>query len=382
VQDFPASYNKAVITHPLFGYELEYDNQYSQPFGDLGKLDSSLPSFLSVPDAYGNFIPKHAKHDEMLVAAVKRILPLIKAELSLPNSIYELKDFKGKAKAICSYIQSDKVGRLLKRLDVRRKVRNLSFKQAARGLAGLYLEYMFNLAPLVSDIASIHKALSLTSKRIDVLIREEGRLQRRHSTVRFVEFVDPPPDVSNNGYLVAPVSNWNLFITRVERKVVYEPTVFHVELEYQYTLSELQKANAQLLGYLDALGINLNPAIIWNAIPWTFVVDWVLGVSKFLDSLKVENMRPRITIVRHLWSIKRTRRIGCRVYTPFGNPYVGPQNRVLPGVIETAYRRDTNFMSNGLIISSGLSLTECSLGAALVITRRRHSKHAWTKYAR
>jgi hypothetical protein len=127
-----------------------------------------------------------------------------------------------------------------------------------------------------------------------------------------------------------------------------------------------------LLSHLDYLGINLNPAIIWNAIPWSFVVDWVAGVGPYLDQLRVENMAPQINIRRALWSVSRKRVITVSKGTRVSNPTYHTlltRNR-LPAVTQTAYRRQLFMPSISSIQSSGLTPKEFSLGAALVIAQR------------
>lgn len=140
-----------------------------------------------------------------------------------------------------------------------------------------------------------------------------------------------------------------------------------------------------MLAYLDAFGVNLNPAIIWNAIPWSFVVDWLLGVSRWLDNNKIAFMEPQINIHRYLWSISRRRTILVQRRTAC-LPKAGATNKVLsdvvplPKVTETAYRRDISLPSASSIISSGLSLGEFSLAAALVVSRRSRRSHRLRKF--
>jgi hypothetical protein len=173
--------------------------------------------------------------------------------------------------------------------------------------------------------------------------------------------------------------------TICKRITVNSPSVFHAEIQYNYNYNGFQVAHAQLLGLLDAMGAQLNPQIIWNAIPWSFVVDWVLGVSRWLGQFKGYNMEPVINIQRFLTSVKRTR----SVYITLENErmvdlvsggywyqgYPGLRN-TLPGVHESAYRRDVNLPTVSSILASGLTLTEISLGAALVTSRRFNPKRA------
>jgi hypothetical protein len=89
-------------------------------------------------------------------------------------------------------------------------------------------------------------------------------------------------------------------------------------------------------------------------------------------------MKPTINIRRFLWSVKRHRRIfvskelGYDLSGPLA-PYRNLESP-LPVVDESAYRRFVGMPSSSSIISSGLSSSEFSLGAALVITQRRPHK--------
>lgn len=50
---------------------------------------------------------------------------------------------------------------------------------------------------------------------------------------------------------------------------------------------------------LDALGLHLSPRTVWDLIPFSFCLDWVLGVNKFLHQFSVFNLKtaPRIATV-------------------------------------------------------------------------------------
>jgi hypothetical protein len=90
---------------------------------------------------------------------------------------------------------------------------------------------------------------------------------------------------------------------------------------YTYYLYEYQKKHAEILSLLDVLGIQVNPQILWNAIPWSFAIDWVIGVNQWLGKLAFGNMTPVTIIHRYCWSIKFVRRIQCFVHMSENNPY-------------------------------------------------------------
>jgi hypothetical protein len=150
-----------------------------------------------------------------------------------------------------------------------------------------------------------------------------------------------------------------------------------MQIQFNFNWTEYQRIHAGTLALADALGLNWNPAIIWNAIPWSFVVDWVFGVSRWLDQFKVPLLEPVINIHRVLWSVQRERKIFVQNLVGSSDSSSVSLHRPraqLPVVQQSAYRRDIDYPDSGSITSSGLSLKEFSLGAALVLARRRRRK--------
>jgi hypothetical protein len=367
---YPLRHSVGQITNESAGYLEWHPGGTIEPYGQDGRLDADLlPLYVPTPD--GNFVPAPTNLAALESMALKTMLPIIKAELSLPNFILELKDFKEPIRTIGSVFKSGSFLGALKKLGVIGKP--ITFKRLLQGAAGSYLNYSFNIKPLISDIAKIYSAMSRTERRINDFVTRAGRPQNKHFVYSWAELSDVHNVWTSLGY-----QSWeNSFVRtsthHIERHVTHEPTVFHAQIQYNYSYTGYQTEHAQLLGHLDSLGVNLNPAIIWNAIPWSFVVDWVLGIGPYLDSLKSENMKPLINIRRYLWSVKRARRISVSKGTKVAN---GPILSLgyMPSVQQTAYRRSVGLASLSSITSSGLSLNELSLGAALVITNSRRRR--------
>jgi hypothetical protein len=152
-------------------------------------------------------------------------------------------------------------------------------------------------------------------------------------------------------------------------------------LEYSTYYTAYQREYAHGLALCDALGVNLDPSIIWNAIPWSFVLDWVANVGEYLSRFKTGFMDPTINIHQYCWSVKRERDIFVSYESTL--PGIGANSTQYPAVNETAYRREVDFPSASSILTSGLSLNELSLAAALVLSRRpkHRSSLSWFKAA-
>lgn len=353
----------------------------SFPYGEPGIPNSGLPPFI-LRDNDPGFIPMVSGYDRLKQLSLNTMLPKVKSELSLVNSLIELKDFKTLPRTVASvsnYLVSTGA-----RLNLRiRQAKRLPLRDSLRAASDGYLQLKFNVLPLLSDILGIHAALSRTAKRVNDLVARSGRVRVSHYTHHFNEYADSDsrdglyypwsPQGGPSGY---PASRGYL-VHRLgfRRIVVHEPTIFHAQLKYNYNYTQYQTENAQLLGYLDAFGVNLNPSIIWNALPWSFVVDWVIGVSRFLDRLSKSNLEPMINIIEYMWSVKRLRRIYFHSeVVGLGDKSAGAAIWSHPVSIESSYRRESDTVDVGSIQTSGLNSTEFSLGAALVLSRRRRAR--------
>lgn len=353
-----------------FGYPVLPGNLPSYPWGDPGRPVAGLPKFYEKRLDNG-FVPAPSNLNELQQRALSSMLPSIRAELSSVNSIIELKDFVS-------------LPHLIKEIGKFAFLRNgnKTLRQISRLSADAFLQWKFNIRPLISDISGVFSALSTIERRINDLITRVGKVQKRHWSFSWSEFSDS--EQTSSGYKIFPQfqlpNNYELTTFYTKRVVTHYPSEFHAEIEYNFNFSQYQIEHARILGLLDAFGVNLNPAIIWNAIPWSFVLDWVLGVSRYLDQFKVENMEPKINIRRYLWSIKRSRRIQLikGSFTPpldgHALPDCNSPGVPMPVVTETSYRRKVDLPSISSITSSGVNSSEFTLGAALVIARRRRHK--------
>lgn len=346
---------------------------YRGEFGETGRLNQGLSAWYDPMQGEG-FTPPPADLTALTHRALRSMLPYIRPDLSLLNSLYELKDIKsvGKTIRLVKRFTSSLGGRLSRCL-----------ARLLHSSADGYLQAEFNVLPMLSDLCGIQSALSTYERRIRRLINNEGKVVTRHYTLGYSE--EPPYTVQQtqalgmNQYSSSPLLQ---NVAYCERRVFTRPAVFHAEIEYNYNYSDFVRAHASLLGLLDAVGVNFNPRIIWAAIPWSFVVDWLVGVGRFVDNFKLVNLEPRLNIQRYLWSIERARSIVVSRYiraddnfTMTQGSYSGPYQ--LPTVNETSYRRDVTLPGSIELEVRGITRSEVTLGAALAVCNKPHPKRKW-----
>lgn len=355
---------------------------YDWQFGPPGQLNSGLTSWYD-PALTGSFIPQPVGLNSLIQRALTSMLPNVRPQLSLPNSIYELKDFKSLPHMLRNWkVLGQRLIPAGKKFLASWAGGKATVMDVVREAANGYLQKKFNIDPLISDINAVIKALERTERRLNDFITRQGRKRTCHWQCTVSE--DPALQESTSttaSFESKPLgADFGLAGSGVfKRQVVTSPAQFHAEIEYNYNYFDYQVEHARILGLLDALGVNLNPAIVWNAIPWSFVVDWFIGVSRWLNDNRLGFMDPAINIHQFCWSIKRERSIHVEVEATFskdyyGNEFVGPFRTTLPPVRETAYRRQVGGVTASLLTASGLNLQEFTLGAALVISRKRKRK--------
>lgn len=364
--------HRGIFRNPVAGYRQFTWGTMVEKYGSVGRLDNGLPPFYTKL-ADGSFVHPPAELDSLLQHALRVMLPSIKAELPLLNSVYELKDFKslpGLLKRSQGLIKAITKGKTLLSLG------NKTLREVSRQSASWYLQQQFNIMPLLSDIIGIYRVLSRTEARLNDFITRAGKRQVHHFQWIIPEYTDSYDPPESTGYPPHPYALDSLDSYGCDRKVTYKPSKFHAEIEYNYNFTQYQIEHARLLYYLDSLGVNYNPAIIWNAVKWSFLVDWVVGIGRYLDSLKRANMEPLINIHRFLWSIKRERtiRVTKGMLLPLSEYTMNRSWDALPEIREVAYRRDISPCPRSWIESSGLSPKEFSLGAAIVISNGRRRR--------
>lgn len=345
----------ATVRSPFWGYESDY-----------GTIDSPLLglSVLCAPSEVSadGIIPPPPDLEVLLARAQRSILPAVKQELSLINSVIELKDFKTLPRTL-SALAALPSGAAVPLREV--------LREGAGKVSDIYLQGKFNILPLLSDIKGIIRSLRLSEKRINDLISRAGRPQTRHWSCNLAQSEENAYRSDSTGPyalsgFIGQCTTW--------REVFPLDVKFHVEIEYNFNFTRYQREHARILSLLDGLGVGgyFNPQIVWNAIPWSFVVDWVLGVSQWLGQFTVSAMEPVINIRRALWSVRRSRLI---VLTKtVGANSLGYRNTSkchVASVQESAFRRQPYWPTISSIETSGLSSTEFTLGAALVFARKR-----------
>jgi len=198
--------------------------------------------------------------------AIEAMTPTLESGFSLGNFVYEL----GEIKSLLRWWSRG--------------------KSYLRNLGDAYLNYSFGLRPFLMDLKNLATGLFTVRDRLIALKAGAGKLNvRRYS--------------EEDGNLTSSV-----ITPHTANDVKRDWTVNHVKytatMTYTYQYPDIDSDLEGLYALLDAIGLNLNPQIIWDAIPYSFVVDWFFNVGDFLAQLRKKWVPVTITIKEFGVSVK------------------------------------------------------------------------------
>lgn len=197
---------------------------------------------------------------------------------------------------------------LLELDDIPRLWQQFKYKlNLAKRLAGIKLSWDFGLRPLIGDLQSIRDAISTSLERVKEWNRTAGTIYQK-STICAT--------LNNSGSGVETVSisphtvNW-----RGSRSGAVSAYLTFKTL----AIPALSEAELMLRTYLDALGFELNPKIVWDAIPFSFVLDWFFDVGGWISRFKIDTLELPIVLADSCLQYKESLKVEHNwKYTPDG----------------------------------------------------------------
>ena len=283
------------------------------------------------------------------IEAYNKFHDQVPVKVSLANFLYELKDMKGMIPSI------DRRG-------------------ISKTASNNFLAFSFGVKPFVSDIKAIVNLSEDVDKRLKHLIDMQGK-ESRLSFERDIVHEEPYQffkswDNPNNTTYSEGHSSGVLF------KRISARTHFHVGAGLYQDLTDLKDANAKLKALVAAGGFNHPARVIWNAIPYSFVVDWFFSVGKLLDTLSVQPFGGTYEVgkVGYSVSTEATFQAYARLdeYPGFHLDDAFLKGTALLGTISIKrYLRRPGFPAYSLMFSDGMLSTEQQVLALAMLEQKR-----------
>jgi hypothetical protein len=295
--------------------------------------------------------------DQFVLRGVQAIKPKLKADVSVPNFLYELKDLRRlipSSQTISDYAKA-----------LQGIYRN-PFKGAdniAHATASQHLNAQFGYLPLIRDAFKLVEAINLFNLHVYEFKKRIGRPMTGHYRENAEGYAIEDVFIAGNDY------------TRIFRDSVIGTTAWTLTLKYSYAAS-IDKLGSPAL-FRRYLGFRGNPRILWDAIPFSFIVDWFVKFGKALESFDEGAIPVTLTItdacVSHKYgSAKKTYYADVPGATSTGS--FGPRKLVASEnyLVYSRFRIDVksiNLMDLApLPVTDGLSVKELGLGLSLAKT--------------
>jgi hypothetical protein len=240
-----------------------------------------------------------------------------------------------------------------------------------------YLNYQFGWIPTANDINSVASTLANADSIIRQYRRDAGRVVRRHwrfpeerssSSLSYQNF--------SSGYY-APQNAWlnragrSFTINQVDE--VTTKTWFSGAFTYHLPkdFPALDKMTSLVDEFRALTDTDITPETVWNAIPWSWAVDWFSSAGDVLDN--VSSWSKDGLVMR--WGYLMRHTVAERTYTLMEpQPLKGmTSSTALPSITlitEEKLRRRANPYGFGISWSS-LSNTQKAILAALGLSRIR-----------
>jgi len=207
-----------------------------------------------------------------------------------------------------------------------------------KGVSSLYLLYSFGIAPLVSDMTKVQAAVKDIRVKMAAFRKSSGKLVslHRHCTGR-ISYRRLADSVNVGSTVTAAKVLWEIYCPASRRTV---------------TVRGIRSSsyNSEVFSNLDYLlsrfGVTGPAALVWELIPWSFVVDWFVdlrAITDNLDNLLTGNTKQIVDIaVSEKSNIVQQARLSASALDPAGldNLAVEQDGTVLAQLINSKYTRN------------------------------------------
>ena len=260
-------------------------------------------------NAAGNFFDSQT-YRNLCVEAFNKQITQVPSKISIVNSLIELKDFAPLFKGLAKVPKAlrDPSGSSLRQLVSRPASNKRALpKRVAKSGVDTFLQWNFAWAPFISDLEALAGLVDRVTRRLNYLRQTKGK----EVTVYFEkEDCYAHPQV---GQVIFQGGDSRAYRNYTLRSYA---CTFHSTWTLKHNLQGLDDAWASLRATLADLGINNPLKIVWNAIPFSFMVDWVSSFSAWLNRSAIQPFTGQWDISRVTSSYKEAFTVDAELLLP------------------------------------------------------------------
>lgn len=244
-----------------------------------------------------------------------------------------------------------------------------------------YLNLQFGWVPFLRDLYSMFGLQETLAKRITQLKRDNGRTVHRRRTLRREDWQElkslQTSTISAFLFPALPtqLNSTTINVDRVTKKFSLR-TWFEAEFVY-YSPELADPGNSLLKLKLDLLGLSLDADVIYNLVPWSWLLDWFTNTGTLVSNAVLLSKYHVVAKYAYVMQSQRTvlLREATGRYKLGSSPWPTPPPAVmLTGITSTTRdfkRREAANPYGFGITDSALSAYQWSILVALGLTRFR-----------
>lgn len=230
-----------------------------------------------------------------------------------------------------------------------------------KGIADYFLAIQYGWGPIWSDVKKMLKVYEQVSRRIDFLIANTGKPVRRAGQLS---------STNDSGLLweegglrmrnTAPdLGKPSLFTAWRQSSRFTKTQKIWFSGEYVFWIDDIRWPNTRAHLGAGLVGLRITPADVWDALPWSWLIDWFANIGDILDNLH-ESVADR-QVSRYAYLMGQTNRTYVQTTTD------GYYSVALSHHYETKVRRKVDPF--GLAPAVAISPLQIAILGALAIQR-------------
>jgi len=147
-----------------------------------------------------------------------------------------------------------------------------------------YLNYEFGWKPFLSDLRKMYHTYRDLDKKLSQLRRDNGRVIRRMKDLGTETTTTPTVQFFNKISGIQPGTFHFDGRTTITKEEQLTKHAWYVAA-YQYYVPDIGTDQWTRRATRALFGLNPTPAVIWEALPWSWLSDWFLNVGDIVNNL-------------------------------------------------------------------------------------------------
>lgn len=251
--------------------------------------------------------------------------------------------------------------------------------RGSKGVSNHYLNHQFGWVPFVNDILKLNETYQNQRRYIEQITRDNGNWIRRVRTISRERSESLISTQINSGIgwrpefdqmvTIDPITGAKYTMTQRSLKItrIWAAGSFtYYRPEFDATLSDYESNWNEAMRMLTLYGARINPAILWKVTPWTWLIDWFLGVGTLIDRAVSWGLDGVVS--RYMYLMKQT--TDAVIHTVNIPWKEGPSSMTWVSNFETKQREVANG-NFSFHLSGDLTPRQLAIMAALGLSRSR-----------